>query len=100
MRIVDGYVVTNKLLGEGSFGKVYRGYLEKDPKKLIAAKVLPLSQASKTKNFMKLLRREIDILNLVDSPYIVKMLHAARTANNYYIFLEFCNGADMRIHMK
>lgn len=29
-----------------------------------------------------------------------RLLHVARTANNYYMFLEFCNSGDLRSLLK
>ncbi|CAD8096192.1 unnamed protein product [Paramecium sonneborni] len=40
-KLVDGNVLTNKLLGTGAFGSVYRGYKENDPKLIVAVKMLP-----------------------------------------------------------
>ncbi|CAK61723.1 unnamed protein product (macronuclear) [Paramecium tetraurelia] len=99
-KIVDGYVVTGKFLGSGAFGSVYRGYKENDPKQICAVKVLPMIEATNNKNFMKTIKREIEILGKIKSQYIVQMYHAARTARNFYIFLEYCNGGNLRELMK
>lgn len=39
-----------------------RGYKESDPKQIIAVKVLPLNEMNKMKNYVKLVKREIEIL--------------------------------------
>ncbi|CAD8096079.1 unnamed protein product [Paramecium sonneborni] len=94
-KLIDGYVVTNKLLGTGAFGSVYRGYKESDPKLIVAVKMLPMTEGT-NKNFLKNIKREIDILSKIRSQYIVQLFHAARTQKNYYIFLEYCNGGDLK----
>jgi len=37
-KLVNGFIVTNELLGSGNFGSVYLGYFEKDTEKKIAVK--------------------------------------------------------------
>lgn len=39
---VDKFVVVNHLLGEGAFGKVYRGFFTSDENKYVACKVIPI----------------------------------------------------------
>ena len=46
--------------------------MESDPKVIVAVKILPLVEAHKIKNFMKSVKREIEILQKVDSVHIVK----------------------------
>ncbi len=37
-KLVNGFIVTNDLLGSGAFGSVYLGYFEKDPDRKVAVK--------------------------------------------------------------
>jgi len=37
-KLVNGFIVTNEVLGCGAFGSVYLGYFEKDIEKKVAVK--------------------------------------------------------------
>ena len=44
--------------------------------------------------------REIGILNLVNSPNVVKFYRACETTHSYNILMEFCNGRDLGAYIK
>ena len=48
-----------------------------------------------TKRMVKNLESEIAILQKLTSPHVVSLIDLQKTTNNYYIFLEFCNGGDL-----
>ena len=76
----ENYLVYNKLLGEGSFSKVYLGEAQKT-KKLVAIKEV-----------QKLEENEIACLMNSESPFIIK-LYSFWTLNKHsYIALELCDG--------
>ena len=39
---------------------------------------------------------EIQNQDSVDSPYVVKLRKAIKTDSRYYMFMDFCNGGDMK----
>lgn len=41
-KIIENYCVTNKLLGSGSFAKVFLGYKKDNKKDIVAVKVIPI----------------------------------------------------------
>jgi len=41
------------------------------------------------------LENEIKILNEIRHPNVVRLVDFQRTANNYYLFFEYCNGTDL-----
>lgn len=47
------------------------------------------------KKRMLSLCREIIFLNMIDSPYVVRMEEVIKTKSNYYSVLEFCNGGSL-----
>lgn len=62
---VGQYVIKlNDQLGEGSYGTVYKGFMESDPKQVYAVKVLNLEQYldEEYKENQQMLMREMDIL--------------------------------------
>jgi serine/threonine protein kinase len=69
----------------------------------VAVKVIPVNNIPKknSKEFTKLLKREIDIMRKVSSSEgVVKMYDCALTANNLYMFLEYCDGGDLAALIK
>ena len=97
---VDKFIVSNKVLGKGQFGCVYRGYYKDNLSKVVAVKQIALTKASQDPKFIKLLKREIEILMKVKNDYIVAMYHATRTPNNLYMFLEYCGDGDLKEFLK
>jgi serine/threonine protein kinase len=95
-KIIDNYIITNQKLGEGTFGTVYRGYLKDDKAKILAVKQIELKNL---KGDYRLLKRELELLNLLESPNIVKFYKPMRTPNNLYFFLEYCQ-TDLKKYMK
>ena len=48
------------------------------------------------KKRMLSLCREIIFLNMIDSPFVVRMEEVIKTKSNYYTVLEFCNGGSLQ----
>ena len=97
-KLVNGFVITNTILGEGAFGKVLLGHYENDVSKKVAVKVIPVNNIPKknSKEFTKLLKREIDIMRRVSANEgVATMYDCALTSNNLYMFLEYCDGGDL-----
>jgi serine/threonine protein kinase len=97
---VDKFIVTSTLLGKGSFGVVYRGFFKDDHSKIVAAKVIPIDRISQDPKFLELLKREIDIMQKIEHPNIVRMYAATRTSRNLYMFLEYCRDGDLKDLLK
>lgn len=93
---IDNFIITNQKLGEGSFGSVYRGYLSDDKAQLLAVKQIEIK---KLKGDLKLLKRELDLLNMLEGPGIVKFYKPMRTEKNLYFFMEYCE-TDLKKYIK
>ena len=94
---IDKFIVCqNKLLGQGAFGKVVKGFLKDNHAQQVAVKIISLEKVASESSFIKLLRREIEILQKINHPNIVKMHYATRTASNLYMFLEYCADGDLK----
>ena len=81
-------------LGKGSFGEVYltqrvgrNGYF--------ATKKIDLTLMLDSEN-AKGLSNELNILKIINNPYLVKLEDLMRTSNHLYIVMEYCNGGDLR----
>ena len=50
--------------------------------------------------FLELLKREIEIMQKIDNPNVVRMYAASRTSRNLYMFLEYCRDGDLKSLLK
>ncbi|KAL5457363.1 hypothetical protein EMCRGX_G034612 [Ephydatia muelleri] len=84
-----------KVLGQGSFGKVFlvRKTMGPDAGKLYAMKVL--KKASLKVRDRQRTKMERDILVEVRHPFIVQMEYAFQTEGKLYLVLEFLRGGDL-----
>lgn len=48
----------------------------------------------------QLIASEIEIMKKIDNKNIVKLIDVLQSINNTYIITEFCNGGDLREHLK
>ena len=85
-----GSYTIEKLLGEGSFGKVHLTKKEGDSKKY-ATKEIDREEIDSSEA-KKYLINEIRILQSLNHPNIVKFVDIKKTKKHYYIMMEFCNG--------
>lgn len=88
-----------RVIGRGSFGKVY---LVKKKDKMdvpYALKVLDKSVVSK-RNLMIKTQAERDILEKINSPFIVKLHYAFQTDAKLYFVMDFCNGGELFFHLR
>jgi len=87
------------VIGRGSFGKVY---LVKKKDKLdmpLALKILNKDVVSK-RNLMIKTQAERDILEKIQSPFIVKLHYAFQTEAKLYFVMDFCNGGELFFHLR
>ena len=82
-------IETYRILGEGSFGKVYKGYSENMPSEILAIKQIP-REMIETKEFNESVENEINVMKKLEHENIVKLKGARFTEKNIYIITEFC----------
>ena len=87
---------SRKFIGEGSFGKVYKGINVKT-KEDIAVKVLDIRHFSQKD--LQSLKNEIEVMKLLTSPNVVRLLDCISNAKETYLFMEFCEGGDLRSYI-
>lgn len=98
IKSVEGheYICTNKLLGHGSFSRVYGGYAcTYTP---VAIKKIPMIEAEKEKN-KKYLTSEISIMKKLNHENIVNLLDVIWEENDLYLVLERCGGGDFKKYL-
>jgi serine/threonine protein kinase len=59
-----------KLIGVGSFGKVFRGYFKENPDDQVAIKCMP---KKKLKTKISFVKNECQVLQKLDHPNIIKV---------------------------
>lgn len=77
--------ITEKLLGRGSFSKVYNGYRRSKPKR-VAVKTIRKSNMQENKSFFETTLNEMSILRLVRHPNIIK-LYAVYESHKHVNFI-------------
>lgn len=93
---VDNYVLERKI-GSGQFGEVFKGY-NKTTGQDIAVKVVRRDYLKG--KFLELLENEISVLKSCNNPNIIKLYDMKKTANNFYLIIEFCNEGDLGVYLK
>ena len=95
---VDQYIL-EKCLGKGSFGEVYLTKVKDDDKKVLATKKLERKKIEGTEA-LKYLKNEIQILQKLDHPNIVKFESIKKTKEHFFIIMEYCNGGELSKALK
>lgn len=50
--------------------------------------------------FNELLENEIRVLRTCNNENIIKLYDIKKTANNFYLILEYCNEGDLMVYLK
>lgn len=87
-----------KVIGRGSFGKVYL-CRKKDDGLPYAMKILRKDQLIK-KNLLVKTQAERDILEKIKNPYIVGLHYAFQSETKLYFFIDFLNGGEMFTYLR
>jgi hypothetical protein len=95
----NSFVLTD-VLGQGTFGKVFKCHLKTDvdQSKLYAMKVLKKSFLVKN-NHLKYAISEANILKRASNPYVIKLHWSFQTPENLYMVLDLCSGGDLAFHL-
>jgi len=82
----------NDVLGQGSFGQVYKG-MNYDTGELLAVKQICLSDG--TEGEVSLLRKEIDVMKDLNHPNIVRYVGTSISSRYLFIVLEYVPGGSV-----
>lgn len=100
-KVGNYFISSSKTLGKGAFGTVFYGYKEDDPSIKVAAKVISrdlFKNHPDKEKFIQLIRREIQVLQSISNPNIVRLYDAFETVNNIYLFFEYCKDGDLQVY--
>ena len=78
-----------KLIGKGSFGRVYLIELKSNKKKY-AMKVIEKNLILK-QNIMKYIITEKNVLSKIKHPFIVQLYYSFQNDENLYLIMEYCS---------
>jgi len=88
-----------EILGQGTFGKVFKCKLKSQPQAPeYAMKVLKKAFLVKN-NHLKYAISECNILKQSSHPFVLKLHYAFQTPENLYMILDYCPGGDLSYHL-
>jgi len=95
-QVIDSRWRVDALLGEGTFGIVYKVKDIPDDGHEYALKLLKLWQvpSNERANLMRRFKREYDA-GLIDSRHLVRSVTHGNVGGNGYIVMEYCGGGDL-----
>lgn len=86
-----------KVVGRGSFGKVYMAR-KKDDNKIYAVKTLKKDFIIRT-NQVNNTKIERDIMQQISHPFVVKLHYAFQSTESLYFVTDFLNGGELFFHL-
>lgn len=93
MKVIDRYQL-EEVVGSGTYGKVYKSRMI-DTNDLYAVKCIPVEKFRKIKKLSEFTQNEIEVLEKIKHPNIVRFYEKLVTVNNTYMVYEFCNGGTL-----
>ncbi|XP_010454834.1 PREDICTED: CBL-interacting serine/threonine-protein kinase 25-like [Camelina sativa] len=93
-RVLFGKYEMGRLLGKGTFAKVYYGK-ETTTGESVAIKVINKDQVLKRQGMMEQIKREISIMKLVRHPNIVELKEVMATKTKIFFIMEFVKGGEL-----
>uniref|UniRef100_A0A1J3HK67 non-specific serine/threonine protein kinase n=2 Tax=Noccaea caerulescens TaxID=107243 RepID=A0A1J3HK67_NOCCA len=95
-RILFGKYEMGRLLGKGTFAKVYYGKeIIGGESESVAIKVINKDQVLKRPGMMDQIKREISIMKLVRHPNIVELKEVMATKTKIFFVMEFVRGGEL-----
>ncbi|RMZ89914.1 hypothetical protein DV736_g2845, partial [Chaetothyriales sp. CBS 134916] len=108
----DSYIVTDRLLGSGAFGRVFMA-VEQTTRSQLACKVVDLrrfkqqsssshgaKQGSKLEDKLRVYYREVEILSSISHPNIISLEKVFVTHNTLYMFQDLVTAGDLFSYME
>ena len=87
-----------RLIGIGSYGRVYLTSAKNNSDKLYAVKVLNKKDIEK-ENLLKNIQTEKKIMEQINYPFIMKLDYAFQTQKRLFLFTQFMSGGDISYHI-
>ncbi|KFK25373.1 hypothetical protein AALP_AA8G104900 [Arabis alpina] len=96
-RILFGKYEMGRLLGKGTFAKVYYGkeITSTGETKSVAIKIINKEEIMKKQGMIEQIKREISIMKLVRHPNIVELKEVMATKTKIFFVMEFVKGGEL-----
>ncbi|KAJ4883060.1 CBL-interacting serine/threonine-protein kinase 5 [Raphanus sativus] len=94
-RVLFGKYEMGRLLGKGTFAKVYYGKEITGTGESVAIKVINKDHVLKRQGMMEQIKREISIMKLVRHPNIVELKEVMATKTKIFFVMEFVRGGEL-----
>ena len=83
-----------KQLGSGSFGAVYEA-VHKIAETPVAIKVINKKTVEAAPVYVKLMKQELEVLEELDHPHIVRVIELLEDDGNYYVVMELLQDGNL-----
>ncbi|CAM0951384.1 unnamed protein product [Alopecurus aequalis] len=93
-KLVLGQYELGRMLGQGSFAKVYYGRDLHDGQS-VAIKVIDKARLRKTEGMVEQLRREISIMRMVRHPNVVGIKEVLASRERVFVVMEYARGGEL-----
>ena len=97
-KMVGEYTLVEKI-GMGSFAAVYRGALRgrapRSPDEPVDVAIKAITRTRLTQKLQAALESEIEIMEKLRHPNIVRLVTSVKTKGHIYIVMEYCGGGDL-----
>ncbi|KRX07982.1 Protein kinase-like domain [Pseudocohnilembus persalinus] len=97
-KFIEDYQL-QEVLGEGQYGKVYKG-LNVKTNELVAIKCVSNKKFKEVPKLEEFTMNEIQTLAQIDNPHVVKFHEMLKSKNHYYFVYEYCNGGDLEAKLE
>lgn len=94
---IGKYVYSTKIIGKGSFSRVYKGF-NTSTDEIIALKII--EKHSLKQDLISRLHDEIGLMCKLNHPGIVALKDFLENEENFYLVLEYCAGGDLSMLIK
>lgn len=91
---IQKYYQLEKVIGFGVFGTVRKGYLKSIPTRKVAIKSINKRKFEDSSEIQRL-KREMQILQVVDHPNIIKLYDVFEDATYIHVVIEYCEGGEL-----
>jgi serine/threonine protein kinase len=94
---VDDFLIL-KLIGRGSYGKVFLVRKKENVDNIYAMKILKKKEMMVKEQVLHI-KTEKRIMETVDHPFIIKLQHAFHNKQKLYLITQFCPGGELYFHL-
>mmetsp|Transcript_5444 Transcript_5444/g.5179 ORF Transcript_5444/g.5179 Transcript_5444/m.5179 type:complete len:145 (+) Transcript_5444:27-461(+) len=92
-KLLEKYLISHGVIGEGAFGKVYKGTSIEDSQNKVAIKAFKKKQLFD--DDVKSIESEIKVLCQLDHPNIIKYYESFADEGNMYIVTDYIKGQTL-----